>query len=118
MLSGGGGGLRDEGGGFGDLDGLGAAPGAEFVEEAAGMGFYGVFADEEASADFAIAEAGGDEGEDFEFTRGDGELGEASFVGDEGIGGLRGDFLDDDGRLFAGKSEAEPGADGGEEGGD
>ena len=118
MLSGGGGGLRDEAGGFGDLDGLGAAPGAELVEEAAGVGFDGVFADEEADGDFAVAESGGDEDEDFEFSRSDGELGEASFVGDKGFGGLRGDFLDDDGRLFAGKSEAEPDAESGEEGGD
>ena len=54
-------GLGNEAGGFGDLDGLGAAPGAEFVEEAAGMGFDGVCADEKAFGDFAVAEAGGDE---------------------------------------------------------
>lgn len=109
--------LRNEAGGLGDLDGLGAAPGAELVEEAAGMSFDSVFADEEAGGDFAVAEAGGDEAEDLEFARGDGELGEAGFVGDEGLGGLRGEFLDDDGWLFAGEGEAEPDAESGEEGG-
>jgi hypothetical protein len=54
MLSGGGG-SRDQAGGLGDLDGLGAAPGTELVEEAAGMGFDGVFTDEEAAGDFAVA---------------------------------------------------------------
>src|SRR5882724_3709087 len=110
--------LGDEAGGFGDLDGLSAAPGAELVKEAAGVGFDGVFADEEASGDFAVAEAGGDEGEDFEFARGDGEFGEAGFVGDERYGGLGSDFFDDDGWLFAGKGKAEPDAEGGEERGD
>src|SRR5229473_7130857 len=85
-------GLRNEAAGLGDLDGLGAALGAEFVEEAAGMGLHGVFADEEAGGDFAIAEAGGDEAEDFEFAWSDAELGEAGLVGDEGIGRLRRDI--------------------------
>jgi len=110
--------LGNEAGGFGDLDGLGAAPGSEFVEEAAGVGLDGVFADEEASGDLAVAEARGDEAENFEFARGDGELGEAGFVRNEGIEGLRGDFLDDDGWFFAGKGEAEPDAESGEECGD
>src|SRR5258708_6186271 len=110
--------LGDEAGGFGDLDGLSAAPSAELVKEAAGVGFDGVFADEEAGGDFAGAEAGGDEGEDFEFARGDGEFTEASFVGDEGLGGLGGDFLDDDGGFLAGDSEAEPNAERGKDGGD
>jgi len=55
MLSGGVEGLRDEAGGLGYLDGLGAALGAKLVKEAAGMGLNGVFADEEAGGDFAIA---------------------------------------------------------------
>jgi len=110
--------LGDEAGSLGELDGLGAASGAELVEEAAGVGLYGVFADKEAGCYFSVAEAGGDEAEDFEFARGDGELGEAGFVGDEGLGGLGGNFLDNDGGLFAGEGEAEPDAEGGEEGGD
>ena len=105
MLSGGEG-LGNEAGGFGDLDGVGAAASAELVEEAAGMGFDGIFADEETGGYFPIAEAGGDEAEDFEFAGGDGELGEAGFVGDERLGGLGGNFLDDDGGLFAGEGEA------------
>ena len=115
MLSGGEG-LGNEAGGLGDLDGLGAAPGAELVEKAAGMGFYGVFADEEEGGDFAIAEAGGNEAEDFQFARGDTELGDAGFVRDEGDGGLRRNLLDDGDRLFAGEREAEPDAERGEYG--
>ena len=96
----------------------GAAPGAEFVEEAAGMGLHGVFADEEAGRYFSIAEAGGDEAEDFEFAGSDGEFGEVGFVGDEGLGGLGGNFLDDDGGFLSSEREAEPDAEGGEDGGD
>jgi hypothetical protein len=59
-----------------------------------------------------------DEAEDFEFARGDGELGEARFVEDEGFGGLGGDFVDDDGRFFSSEGEAEPDAESGEERGD
>jgi len=110
--------LGNEAGGFGDLDGLGAALCAEFVEEAARVGFYGVFAHEEAGGDFAIAETGGDQAEDLEFARGDGEFGEAGFIGDEGLGRLGGDFLNDDGGPFSGEGEAEPDAEGGEDGGD
>ena len=115
MLSGGEG-LGNEAGGLGDLDGLGATPGAELVEETAGMGFYGVFADEEAGGNLAIAEAGGDEAEDFQFARGDAELGEAGFVGDEGIGSVRWDFAEDGRRLFSGEGQAEPDAERGEYG--
>jgi hypothetical protein len=82
------------------------------------MGLHGVFADEEAGGDFAIAEAGGDEAEDFEFTRSDAELGEAGFVGDEGVRRLRRDIAEDSWRLFPGEGEAEPDAEGGEERGD
>jgi hypothetical protein len=111
-------GLRNEAGGLGDLDGLGAALGAEFVEEAAGMGLHGVFTDEEAGGDFAIAEAVGDEAEDFQFAGGDAELGEAGLVGSEGIASLRRDFAEDGRRLFSGEGQAEPDAEGGEECGD
>jgi hypothetical protein len=46
MLSGGVEGSRNQAGGLGELDGLGAALGAELVKEAAGVGFHGVFANE------------------------------------------------------------------------
>ena len=83
------------------------------------MGFYCVFADEEAGGDFAIAQAGGDQAQDFQFARGDFELGEAGLVEDEGFGGGRGwDFLDDGYCLFSGECEAQPDAQRGEKGGD
>ena len=60
-------GSREETEFFAALDGLGAAGGAELVECAGAVGLDGVFGDEELGGDFAIAEAAGDEGEDFEF---------------------------------------------------
>src|SRR6202789_3022380 len=53
--------------------GLGAARGPELVEGAGAVGLHGVLGDEELSCDLAIAEAAGDEGEDFELTVGDAE---------------------------------------------
>jgi len=75
---------RDQASFLGELNGLGTAAGAKFVEKAAGVGLDGVLADEEAIGNFTVAEAGGDEAEDFEFARGDAELGEAVGIGGEG----------------------------------
>ena len=58
---------------FAALHGLGAARGSELVEGAGAVGLYGVLGDEKLSGDLAIAEAAGDEGEDFEFAGGDAE---------------------------------------------
>jgi hypothetical protein len=57
--------LRDESHFFSDLYGLSAAPGAEFIEETARVGFDGVFADEEFVRDLAVAEALCNQLEDF-----------------------------------------------------
>src|SRR5437879_5130483 len=58
---------------FAALHGLGAARGSEFVEGAGAVGLYGVLGDEQLSGDLAVAEAAGDEGEDFELAGGDAE---------------------------------------------
>lgn len=79
-----GGGSGDQAGLLGELNGLGAAASTEFIEEAAGVSLDSVFTDEEAIGDFAIAEAGGDEAEDFEFAGSDAELREAQGVQGEG----------------------------------
>src|SRR6516162_4915388 len=77
---------------FGELNGLGAAMSAELVEQAAGVCLDGVLADEEALGDFTVGEAGGDQAEDFEFTRGDAQFGESGGV--DGERGGRGAGLD------------------------
>jgi hypothetical protein len=51
----------------------------------------GVFGDEKLRGDFAIAEAAGDQGEDFELARRDTEGLLAGRIGSEGFGGFRGD---------------------------
>ncbi len=111
---------------FAALDGLGAAGGSEFIEGAGTVGLDGVLGDEELGGDFAIAEAAGDQGEDFEFAGGDAEGLLAGRVGSERFegGGLRGDrnfphhdrFAD--GFAIAGDAEAEPDAECREEDGD
>src|SRR5579863_2289126 len=111
---------------FAALDGLGAADGSDLVEDAGAVGLDGVFGDEKLSGDFAIAEAAGDEGEDFEFARGDAEGFLSGGVGSERLGGggfgRDVDFSDDHGFAndfaTARDAKAEPNAKGGEESGD
>jgi hypothetical protein len=68
---------------FAALHGLGAARSSELVEGARAVGLYGVLGDEELSGDLAIAEAAGDEGEDFELAGGDAEALLPGCVGSE-----------------------------------
>jgi len=77
-------GLREQAELFAALDGLGAAGGAEFVEGAGAVGLDGVFRDVELGGDLAVAEALGDQVEDFEFAGGDAEALLAGGVGGEG----------------------------------
>jgi hypothetical protein len=58
---------------FAALDGLGAAGGSKLVEGAGRVGLDGVFGDEKLRGYLAIAEAAGDQGEDFELACRDGE---------------------------------------------
>ena len=77
---------------FAALDGLGAAGGSELVEGAGTVGFDGVFGDKKLAGDLAIAEAAGDQGENFELACGDAEGLLAGGIGSEGFegGGFRG----------------------------
>src|ERR1700761_1647563 len=86
---------------FAELDGLGAAAGAELIEDAAGVGLDGVFADEELSGDLAVAHALGDEFQDFKLAGCNAEGFSPGFVDGEGDAGgdfkRNRDFADDDG---------------------
>src|SRR2546425_8132535 len=55
---------------FSQLHCLGSAPGAQLVEQAAGMGLDGVFADEEFFGDLAIAQTDGNQFEYLQFAAG------------------------------------------------
>ena len=97
------------------LHGLGAALGTQLIEQAAGMGLYRILANEEPLGDFAVTEPRGDESEDFEFSRGDGEFGQTLPIGSKRLGR---DGSVDDLNLLSGKSESEPYAETSEEGRD
>jgi hypothetical protein len=62
------------------LDGLGSSVDAQFVEQAAGMGLDGVFADKEFFGDLAIAQAVGNQLEDLQLASGNPELGQSLLV--------------------------------------
>ena len=58
---------------FPALDGLGAAGGSDFIEDAGAVGLDCVFGDEKLRRDFAIAEAARDQRQNLELTRRDAE---------------------------------------------
>jgi hypothetical protein len=111
---------------FAALDGLGAAGGSELVKGAGTVCLDGIFGNEKLCGDLAIAEAAGDQGEDFELSWGDAEGSLVGCIGCEGFesGGFRGDkhfphhdrFAD--GFATARDAEPEPDAEGREEDGD
>lgn len=98
------------------------------------MGLDRVFADEQAVGNLPIAQAGGDEPENFQFARGDAELAGARLIGDKRIvvPGLRWNFfndcfrnnlldnffLDDRFRLLSSQRHPQPDAERGKECGD
>src|SRR5947207_2083165 len=86
---------RNQPRGLADLCGLGASLGAELIEQAAGVGLHRVFTHEEPLGNLAIAEAGGDESQNLQFTRRDTKLAHTCLVNDERAGGLHWDLLDD-----------------------
>ena len=101
--------LRDYSHFFSDLYGLSAAPGAEFVEETARVGFDSAFADEEFVGDFAVAEALRDQLEDFQLAPRDAEILQSLLVESERLRGCRhGNFLDDEDLLLFRELQAEP----------
>jgi hypothetical protein len=108
------------------LDGLGATGGSELVEGAGTVRLDGVFGNEELGGDFAIAEAAGDQGEDFELACRDAEGLLVGGVGSKGFDG-RGSGRDKhllhhdrfaDRFATARDAEAEPDAEGRKEDGD
>ena len=101
-----------------ELDSLRAPAGAQFVKNAAGMGFDRVFADEEFLGNFAVAHALGDQFKDFQFAGSDGQFLTFFLVGNERHSGRDRDFLDNDGLLFSCQLEAQPDAQNGEDRGD
>ena len=110
---------------FAALDGLGAAGGSELVEGTGAVGLYGVFGNEQLRGDFAIAEAAGDQVENFELACRDPEGLLFGRIGSEGFegGGFCGErhFPHDDrfadGYATAGDADAEPDAEGRKEDG-
>ena len=111
------------------LDGLGAAGGSKLVEGAGTVCLDGVLGNEELGGDLAIAEAAGNQVEDFELSCGDAEgllLGCIGSEGDcvvrEGRGGGDKHFPNYDsfpnGFALSRDAEAEPDAEGREEDGD
>jgi hypothetical protein len=111
---------------FAALNGLGAAGGAELVEDAGTVRLDGVLRNEKLRGDLAIAEAAGDQVEDFKLACGDAEGLLAVRIGGKRFkdAGFRGDghfpdhhgFADD--FAIARDAEAEPDAESGEEDGD
>src|SRR5271163_3577767 len=69
------------------LNGLGAAGGSELVVGAGTVGLDGVFGNEKLGGDLAIAEAAGDQGENFELTGRNAERLLAGRIGSEGFEG-------------------------------
>jgi hypothetical protein len=111
---------------FAELDGLGASAGAELVEDAAGVGLDGVFADEELSGNLAVAHALGDELKDFQLAGSDAEGFAPGLIDGEGSSGWdfdldfkrNRDFADDYGLAGTVEAVAQPDAEDGEDGGD
>src|SRR5260370_39727995 len=86
-------GSRQEAQFFAALDGLGAVGGPELVEGAGTVCLDGVFGNEKLRGYLAIAEAAGDQGEDFELARRDAEGLLVGGIRSEGLegGSFRGD---------------------------
>ena len=107
---------------FAALDGLGTAGGSELVEGAGTVCLYGIFGNEKLRSDLAIAEAAGDQGENFELACRDAEGLLVGRIGSEGLegGGFCGDehFPHHDRFATARDADAQPDAEGREEDGD
>src|SRR5438552_18676992 len=91
---------------FSQLHCLGSAPGAQLVEQAAGMGLDGVFADEESFGDLAIAQAVGNQLEDLQLASGNAELGQSLLVQSKEL--RRRDLPNDNRFLVLSESKSEP----------
>lgn len=92
---------------------LGTAAGSEFVEEPARVSFHRVLADKQAVGDLAVAESGGDQGENFQFTWGDAQFANPLLIGRKRSGGRKRRLLP-----FSGQCQPKPDAESGENRGD
>src|SRR5438132_8051930 len=91
---------------FSQLHGLGSAPGAQLVEQAAGMGLDGVFADEEFFGDLAIAQAVGNQLEDLQLAARNPEFAQSRLVQSKEL--RRRDLPNDDRFLVLSEFKSEP----------
>src|SRR5574337_521277 len=73
----------DQPGFLAELHRLRAPPGAELVEQPAGVRLDRILADEEPIRDFAVAESRGDQAENLQFARRDAQFAHAFVVGGE-----------------------------------
>ena len=114
--------LRNDAELFAQLHGLGAALGAQFVKDPAGVSLYSVFAHKELFGDLSVAETLCDEFQYFQFARRNAEGFAFGVVGAKGFAALlnllveakgNGDFLCDNALLLAGQLQAEPDAESG-----
>src|SRR5258708_4644366 len=98
--------LRNQSQLFSQLNGLSSAPGAQLIEQAAGMGLDGVLADKEFFGDLTIAQAVGNQLEDLQLAARNPELGQSLLVQSKE---LRRRHLPDDDRFFVfGEFESQP----------
>src|SRR6476620_7916279 len=72
--------LRNQSQLFSHLYGLGSSSGAQLIEEPAGVGLYCVFADEELFGDLAVAQAVGNQFQNFQLARSDAEFAQSGLV--------------------------------------
>ena len=79
--------LRNQAEFLADLHRLCSSFGAEFIKQPAGMGLYGVFADEEFFGNLPVAHAVCDQLEYFQLAGRNRKLAQFSFIQDKGRGG-------------------------------
>src|SRR5947208_16994985 len=91
---------------FSQLHCLGSAPGAQLVEQSAGMGLDGVFADEEFFGDLPIAQAVGNQLEDLQLAARNPKLGQSLLIQSEEL--RRRHFSDDDRLFVPGELKSKP----------
>src|ERR1051326_2758603 len=97
---------RDEPHLFSQLHSLGSAPGAQLIEQAAGVGLDRVFADKELCCDLAIAQTTGNQLEDLQLARRNAKLRLSLLVQSEDLQGR--DLPDNDRFLVLREFESDP----------
>jgi hypothetical protein len=98
--------VRNDAEGLAQLDRLRSPLCAEFVEQPARMSFHRIFAHAESLGDFAVAETGGDQAQDFQFARRNAQFDNPCLVKDERA--CERDFCHDHIRHLARKRQPQP----------